>query len=1115
MPKVSVIISSYNYRRFVGAAIESVLKQTLSDFEIIIVENGSTDGSGDVLRQYKDARIQLIEWPENRGAAWSYSEAIRNASGEYVAIFTADDLCVSQRLEKQVNFLESNPEVAAVFCVPGVIDDLGKRFTKDGHFYTNCFKEPNRPPELWLRRFFFQSNCICFPSMMVRKKVLDEVGAFNISYEQLPDYEFLIRLCMRHAIHIIDEPLVQFRVHENEGNTSGARPESATRTITEEALILQLFSVENPPDNLMKAFPEIDKSEWDSSEARSLAFVRVVGDSQRVGHWLFAVNLMHRCLMRFNPFIPGHTPSVSLIEIKKELLRLGGIPAHYAATNVELPAEIKNLRSFVESLQKQIVAKQIQIEMQQSMIGELRGIVESAESWQQQSWFKRAFHRWRYGVEKGERPGFLQRLGRSMKKKVRRLAEGFSARKTVPGRNSSSTVLPEISPEKAKLLARKARDSELDAFLRTESLIQMPLHIEPKLSILIVLYNQAGFTYACIRALELERYISHEVIIVDNASKDRTGELLDKTEGLKILRNVDNVGFVKAVNQAAAQARGEYLLLLNNDAVIRPGSLAAAFQAIENSSDIGAVGGRLILPCGTLQEAGSIVWNDGSCLGYGRGLAPDDCQVLFRRDVDYCSGAFLLIRRTAFERLGGLDEDFSPAYYEEVDFCMRLWADGLRVVYEPKVVVDHFEFASSTQSEDAIALQLRNRQLFCIKHADVLATRFKPDSANILRARHRNHQQKQVLFIDDQVPIPAAGSGLPRAKEMAEAIVKAGYGLTVYPLQSPDEHRDDACRSLPADIEIIFGEGVAGLRAFLEKRIGSYDVILVSRPHNMKVVTQIRAASPHLFEGIRTWYDAEAVFAARTICAARVHGKPLDEGAAALMIAKETSLAETADVISVVSPLEARHFSALGRQDVHILKHCLPLRPTRAGFRERNNFLFVGRLLEAESPNVDSVLWFVREILPLIQRRLGKAIGVSVVGMIGSAVRKQLDHPEVTVFGEVGDLTEFYDRSRLFIAPTRFSAGVPLKVLEAASYGLPAVCTTLLGQQLGWENGADILAAETSEEFAEACIRAYSDQALWQQLRINSLNRIAAECSVEYFSGTICAMLEQAKQQAV
>src|SRR5262249_1916395 len=153
--------------------------------------------------------------------------------------------------------------------------------------------------------------------------------------------------------------------------------------------------------------------------------------------------------------------------------------------------------------------------------------------------------------------------------------------------------------------------------------------------------------------------------------------------------------FLLAVNQAAREARGEYLLLLNNDAQLLPGSLAAAIATLESGVDIGAVGARIILLDGMLQEAGSIIWRDGSCLGYGRGDDPFAPMYMFRRDVDYCSGAFLLTPRRVWEQLGGFDEQFKPAYYDETDYCVRLWERGLRVVYEPNAAVLHYEFASS------------------------------------------------------------------------------------------------------------------------------------------------------------------------------------------------------------------------------------------------------------------------------------------------------------------------------------------------------------------------------------------------------------------------------------
>src|SRR5262249_6159644 len=156
---------------------------------------------------------------------------------------------------------------------------------------------------------------------------------------------------------------------------------------------------------------------------------------------------------------------------------------------------------------------------------------------------------------------------------------------------------------------------------------------------------------------------------------------------------------------AARVARGEVLLLLNNDTQVLPGTLESALATIRSDSGIGAVGARLVLLDGTLQEAGSIIWRDGSCLGYGRGDSPYAPMYMFRRDVDYCSGAFLLTPRKIWEQLGGFDERFRPFYYEETDYCARLWERGLRVVYEPKAVLLHYEFASSGSAKSATDVQ--------------------------------------------------------------------------------------------------------------------------------------------------------------------------------------------------------------------------------------------------------------------------------------------------------------------------------------------------------------------------------------------------------------------------
>lgn len=267
-------------------------------------------------------------------------------------------------------------------------------------------------------------------------------------------------------------------------------------------------------------------------------------------------------------------------------------------------------------------------------------------------------------------------------------------------------------------------ENELRTFLVSGRRLEVPVAAEPRVSVLLVLWNQAAFTLRCVQAVarEAARGVPLEIVIVDNGSTDATRGLTDRLEGVRVIRNAANAGFSVACNQAAGLARGRHLLLLNNDATVRETAIAAAEACLESAADIGAVGGRLVLPDGSLQEAGGIIWSDGTTIGYGRGKRPGSAAFATRRDVDYCSAAFLLTRRDAWDRLGGLDEGFAPAYYEDVDYCMRLWADGWRVVYEPAVVVDHHEYGSDRDG-GAGRLIVHHRGRFVARHAAVLAAR--------------------------------------------------------------------------------------------------------------------------------------------------------------------------------------------------------------------------------------------------------------------------------------------------------------------------------------------------------------------------------------------------------
>ena len=295
-----------------------------------------------------------------------------------------------------------------------------------------------------------------------------------------------------------------------------------------------------------------------------------------------------------------------------------------------------------------------------------------------------------------------------------------------------------------------------------------------------MLFNRAELTLRCLQSITVTSGdIPIEVILVDNASTDRTSTLLDRVSGATVVRLKENLGYLQGCNRGAHQATGTHVLMLNSDTELTPGALARAVETLEADTSVGAVGGKLILPDGSLQEAGSIIWRDGGCTGYGRGDDPDAPHCMFVRDVDFCSAAFLLTPRLLFHRLGGFDETFAPAYYEDADYCMRLWQAGFRVLYQPRVNINHYEFGSSGTA-GAIELQTRNRAAFVSRHADWLRTRPPFASSAILKARAHTEARRLLLF-DDWVPHEVLGSGFPRALALIRTLLTLGWqvaGLT-------------------------------------------------------------------------------------------------------------------------------------------------------------------------------------------------------------------------------------------------------------------------------------------------------------------------------------------------
>jgi len=538
------------------------------------------------------------------------------------------------------------------------------------------------------------------------------------------------------------------------------------------------------------------------------------------------------------------------------------------------------------------------------------------------------------------------------------------------------------------------------------------------------------------------------------------------------------------------------------------GSISSALRTLNASNDIGAVGGKIILPDGTLQEAGSIIWRDGSCIGYGRGDSSFAPQYMFKRDVDYCSGAFLLTKRDLFVENGGFDADYAPAYYEETDYCVRLWKKGKRVVYDPNAVIFHYEFASSSSTSAAIDLQIRNRKTFVEKHSSWLQSQ-RGNSAEILFARsHARTGQKRILVLDDRIPHVALGAGFPRSNTVLSQLVNLGHAVTFYPLLWPQEDWADVYQDIPSEVEVVLNHGSERLTEFLNQRRGYYHTIMISRPQNMALFNSVLSENPDICGSAKIVYDAEALASYREIERRRVTGEQLSALEQKRLITNEVRLADKCHAVINVSERESQEFRRNGLTQVYTLGHSLTVLPTNNNFEDRKDLLFVGAINFDTSPNADSIIWFSETVLPLIQETLGMQIELIVAGVICHGFRTRIRNSSVRFLGKVDDLIPLYNRARVFVAPTRFSAGIPLKVCEAAAYGLPTVATSLVGLQLGWESGRELLLADDPQTFANACVKLYRDRSLWYRLRDKMLQRVIEDFSPERFSEQLSTIIQ-------
>jgi GT2 family glycosyltransferase len=599
-----------------------------------------------------------------------------------------------------------------------------------------------------------------------------------------------------------------------------------------------------------------------------------------------------------------------------------------------------------------------------------------------------------------------------------------------------------------------------------------------KTSVIIPVFNKVEFTFQCLRSLLREvDFRETEVIVVDNGSTDRTRELLSHFRGfVRVVANAENRGFVDACNQGAEAARGRHLVFLNNDTVVLPGWLEALVETAERDERAGAVGSLFLYPDGRIQEAGSVIWSNGETFKYGWGRSPEDRRFTFAREVDYCSGASLLIRRELFEQLGGFDQRYAPAYYEDTDLCMGVRSLGYRVVYQPASRLYHFEGATAGTDPRAgyKRFQVINRDRFYEKWRDVLARDHHPeDPARVERAANRRWHC-QVAVVDDRIPTPDRDAGSLRMLNVLRALSEWCHPVFI----------TTSKQGWPDYEKLLWKEGVEtaaalNLRGLLKSR--RFRAAVVSRPEVAEgVLRTIRRADPR----VKVVFDTVDLHFVRLAREAELTGERSLAREAERSRKVETRLARASDLVWLASSTDQE---VLAREAPGVPSVVVPTihRPHEGGlpFAEREHLLFVGNF--RHRPNEDGVRFFIEEVLPRVRKEL-PGVELLLVGDGAPREFSQLSAEGVRLLGYVPDVDPLFARARVFVAPVRFGAGIKGKIGEALAYAIPLVTTTVGAEGMSLRDGEEALIADTARALAAAVVRLYRDEALWRRLASNA-----------------------------
>ena len=600
----------------------------------------------------------------------------------------------------------------------------------------------------------------------------------------------------------------------------------------------------------------------------------------------------------------------------------------------------------------------------------------------------------------------------------------------------------------------------------------------PEVSIVIPVYGQLGFTLNCLDSLlRHDSRASFEVIVVDDCSPDGSGALLEQVRGIRLLRRVINGGFIASSNAGADEALGRYVVMLNNDTRLVPGWLDALLDSFTTLPEAGLVGSKLLYPDGSLQEAGGIVWRDGSAWNYGRNDDPNRPQYCYAREVDYISGCAIMLPAALWHELGGFDAHFAPAYCEDADLAFRVRQAGRRVWFQPQSRVIHYEGKTSgtDTSQGVKSYQVINARKLFLRWRRELETHRRNGEAPFLERERR--VVRRALILDATAPTPKQDAGSVTTTLTLRLFQQLGYKAHFVPQDNflfQPHHSTDL---MATGVDVAYAPYEVGFDHYIRRYGWSFDVVLVYRIGVLeKVLDDLRRHAP---QACVLFHNMDLHFL-RMERQARQEGDPEGLARAAEMKTRELAMIGRVDCTITHSTYERDLLAAeLPGAPVVVWPFMFEFHGTQVGFDRRRDFVFLGGYRHL--PNVDAVQYFANEVLPLI-RSLEPEARFIIAGANPGPEVMALASDHVIVTGLVDDLRDVFDTARVFACSLRIGAGTKGKVSTAMAYGLPVVSTTCGAEGMDLIDGEEVLLADAPEDFAAACLRAYRNPELWQRL---------------------------------